>query len=218
MLQYAVVPGREIDRSEILISFYENTIPAPRIMAECTAFINNPPPDDDSTQHQAIMMRIEYRRDCLIRWRYRWSRDFAFISKASIDYSHENQLMSKLIEIYTVYQDFLTKFNRMYVAFGGPHALIMENQARKVATDTVNSRWVQPNVAREACTHFSLTSCQAALDTADEWDVAEGSMYNIMPSGRRIVKPKIFSNWIYRLGIAPAKSNINTAKYQQTEY
>jgi hypothetical protein len=74
-LRSAISPNaRFSDRSELVVSLYENLIPLASLRADCAAFIMNPDINDEA-RHEALQQQVHMRRDNFLLWYHRWSTD-----------------------------------------------------------------------------------------------------------------------------------------------
>jgi hypothetical protein len=77
-LRSAICPNERLsDRSELVVSLYENIIPFTGVMADCFTFITNQAVNDEESLHEELLQQVYANRSNLLLWYDRWANDLS---------------------------------------------------------------------------------------------------------------------------------------------
>lgn len=192
------------DRSEMMISLYENMIPLAGVMADCSAFIMKPNMDD-KMRYNSLLQGIHIARNGLLAWKDRWKDEFTlledFQKRPSQDVNLPKGSTGRRFEILLTHQANILLCNRLCVAFDQTGEFMLERQSQDLATTMVRLRDEWPLSIRQSNVTLSLTCAHAVLKTAEDWDSSRTTSKVTANGSQTLIEPEKFRHWLELMGV-----------------
>jgi hypothetical protein len=192
--------ARFSDRSELVVSLYENLIPLASLLADCAAFIMNPDINDEA-RHEALQQRVHMSPDNFLLWYHRDLPDPDQDKRRLPQHVKPVDSFARQLEILFTYQAGILTCNRFHVALDRDQGHIVECQSQEIAARMINLRDIPRTNVREGNAMISLAIARAVQATAEDWDVTGASSKFADPRPRVLIAPEKFRRWAELLGI-----------------
>jgi len=200
-LRSAIRPNERFsDRSELVVSMYENVIPFTGVMADCAVFIINQAANNEESLHGELLRHVYASRSNLLLWYDRWTNDLSTQNNDN-DRSLLDDGAVRRLEISNIYHAIMVLCNRLLGCLDSRHGHVFELEAREMAVQIIMSlQHVSPSNIRAANMKVAAGTAHAILATAEDFDIP-GALSELAPgSGRVSITPGKFRRWMELMG------------------
>lgn len=199
-LRSAICPTERLsDRSELVVSLYENMIPFTGVMADCFTFITNQAANSEEPLHGELLRQVYANRSNFLLWYDRWANDLS--TQNSGDGSLLDDGAIRRLEVLNMHRASILLCNRLLACLDGQHGHVFELQAREMALQIITSlQHVPPTNIRAANMNVTAATAHAILVTAEDFNIS-GVLPELAPDrGKALITPENFCRWIELMG------------------
>ncbi|KAH8693575.1 hypothetical protein BGW36DRAFT_207431 [Talaromyces proteolyticus] len=205
-LRSSISPNEQFsDRSERVVSLYENMIFLPGLLKDCSTIIMSPD-EHNGALHEALVHKVDMRRRSLLSWYRKWGRGLPPPDDIENErFSWTADEISLWPEILVTHQACMLMCNRILVALDRTRGHILEPESQEIATQIMTIRHAPRTNIRAGSMMASLSVAQAVLATASDWDMDMAEVplplkYEAHKK-RVLISPEKLSFWTGLIGI-----------------